>query len=1083
MASLKKLSNRNQNLLCASSYYINSFKRVVEELVYNSLDADSTSIAIRVCIENKYIQVLDNGIGIIKDNFRLLGDKYVTNKFIDDSSLKSTSNKYGYKGIYLASIIEVSENVKISSKFKNSQETWMKVFCKGSVEDFNLTSSRPSKGTTVEISGFLYNHNIQQKSIDLLNEINSIKLVLEQLSLVHCNVSFSLRDDSKNEIIFKIHKNRNIYQTLLSLFEISMNDLKDLQVEKNQYKVKAYIGKNCLVPKKYQWVFLNGRQTIVEFKNCEAVNKLIEKLINLYYGDIKGKPIIVRKEINQDNNNDTRRKVKEIMDKILNKNEVKANMMQLQNGIIGKNVKRKLKKRNMNDNQQNILEKETEYNSLCKIKESANFIERDKKHGINELSESHKSVHNLLKNNRLKNKYFNNNNNNNNRNLLKAKNYRRTKKNIEFKIKTNASIEPLIQKFEHKTETVQKRCQKLSVEAQTILNRKYFNNIKILKANGKHGKDFKIDSPKEKYIKSNNVEHLSTKQVKTTYDLLKINENKEKFPINVFTDTQNTVIAESIVSDKKILSTFNSHEINKRIIPKCSIHPSKKYLPNLNPMLYEYSYTEKNQPNNRLNLWKSPFLKELQMSTNLSLSNHIKKTSPSIEDAVTSKDTHTNIENDISIFKPKSQYSDEIEPLKFCESILNSTEMRNIEQEFNKSFFHNEKSNLIMTSDNNFTRVYNNFDNFGKNEFVNIFKDKNQKDQFIYNTVQRETSNIELYEKSRLDKKQPSLPIFSSQAHNTEDFKLKGRHRFVPKGMSQIFEGHFKKNSDYNNDEEYYEDAIYNHFAEDVRDKFEIFEPCVKNVKDIFSKDLNKINYRTDKDNADLIFNSESLKQAQILGQVDKKFIAARIQSRCSSDGKSSYFLTLFDQHAVDERVRLERNLSDYFDGIKWKSVAFETFQLKLSRDDYFYLYNYKDKFTQFGLQWTFAEKHVLIHAIPEAILGKNPRKAETIITAIKNFISEQIEIIKSIRGNVYSYPKCIMELVFSEACRYAIKFGDHLSKDDCVNIIGALADCKTPFQCAHGRPVMAIMMEIPNNNYIYKVNISRLKEFKKIMS
>ncbi|XP_064072632.1 DNA mismatch repair protein Mlh3-like [Vanessa tameamea] len=725
MALLKKISDRNQNLLRASTY-INSFKRVVEELVYNSLDADSTSIAIRVCIDNKYIQVLDNGIGITKDNFRLLGDKYVTSKFIDVTSLKCTSDKYGYKGISLASIIEVSEHVKISSKFKNSQETWMKKFCKGSVEEFILTTSRPSKGTTVEISGFLYNLNIQRKSINLLKELSNIKLALEQLSLAHCNVSFSLRDDSKNEIIFKIHKNRNIYQTLWSLFEINRNDLKDLQVEKNQYKVKAYIGKDCLVSKKYQWVFLNGRfisktflhikihenftrknfnktkvkftdeynfnckipfyfifimcpnydydfnynqrQTFVEFKNCEEVNNLIKKLINLYYGDIKVKPLVVREEINEDYNNDTRKKVKEIMEKILNKNERKANITQLQNGI---------------------------------------------------------------------------------------------------------------------------------------------------------------------------KEHSRTKQVKTTYDLLKTNENKEKNPINIFTDPQNNVIEESIDS---------------------------------------------------------------------------------------------------------------------C--------------------------------------------------------------------------------------------------------------------MSQIFEEKLKKNTDYNDDEKYYEDAIYNHFAEDVHDKFEIFEPRVKNVKEIVSKNLNKVNDKINKDNADLIFSSESLQQAQILGQVDKKFIAARMQSRYSSGGKSSHFLTLFDQHAVDERVRLERNLSDYFDGNKWKSVAFEKFQLKLSHDDYFYLYNYKDKFTQFGLQWTFAEKHVLIHAVPEAILGKNPRKAEIIFTAIKKLISEQIDLIQSSRGNVSSYPKCIMELIFSEACRYAIKFGDQLSKDDCVNMIGALANCKTPFQCAHGRPVMAIIMEIPNNNLTYTVLI-----------
>ncbi|XP_046967562.1 DNA mismatch repair protein Mlh3-like [Vanessa cardui] len=644
MALLKKISDRNQNLLRASTY-INSFKRVVEELVYNSLDADSTSIAVRVCIENKYIQVLDNGIGITKENFRLLGDKYVTSKFIDDTSLKSTSKDYGYKGISLASIIEVSEHVKISSKFKNSQETWMKMFFKGSTEEFILTTSRPSKGTTVEISGFLYNRNIQRKSIDLLNEINNIKLALEQLSLVHCNVSFSLRDDSKNEIIFKIHKNRNIYQTLWSLFEINSSDLNDLQVEKNQYKFTDEYNFNSKIP--FFFIFImcpyydydfnyNQKQTFVEFKNCEEVNNLIKKLINLYFGDIKMKPLVVREEIDEDNNNDTRKKVKEIMDKILNKNERKTNITQLQNGIKGKN------------------------------------------------------------------------------------------------------------------------------------------------------------------------------------------------------------------------------------------------------------------------------------------------------------------------------------------------------------------------------------------------------DGFTLNSEKNKITNVE-WSDGKLDNEAPLLPIFKSQAHN-KDFKLKSRHRFVPKGMSQIFEGKLKNYTDHvnNYDEEYYED---------------------------------------------------------ILGQVDKKFIAAKMQSQYSSGGKSSDFLTLFDQHAVDERVRLEKSLSDYFDGSKWKSVAFETFQLNLNHAEYFYLYNYKDKFSKFGLKWTFAENHVLIHAIPEAILGKNHRKAEIIFVAIKKLISELIEEIQSSRGNVSSYPKCLMEFIFSEACRYAIMFGDQLSKDDCVNMIGALANCKTPFQCAHGRPVMAIIMEIPNNNLTYKVNLNSLKKFIKRIS
>lgn len=48
----------------------------------------------------------------------------------------------------------------------------------------------------------------------------------------------------------------------------------------------------------------------------------------------------------------------------------------------------------------------------------------------------------------------------------------------------------------------------------------------------------------------------------------------------------------------------------------------------------------------------------------------------------------------------------------------------------------------------------------------------------------------------------------------------------------------------------------------------------------------------------------------QTLGQVDRKFIVSTLNGRSVLTGKSSEFLVLFDQHAVDERIRLENNLS-----------------------------------------------------------------------------------------------------------------------------------------------------------------------------
>lgn len=66
----------------------------------------------------------------------------------------------------------------------------------------------------------------------------------------------------------------------------------------------------------------------------------------------------------------------------------------------------------------------------------------------------------------------------------------------------------------------------------------------------------------------------------------------------------------------------------------------------------------------------------------------------------------------------------------------------------------------------------------------------------------------------------------------------------------------------------------------------------------------------------------------------------------------------------------------DYLNENQWKPTTIDAVVLKLSKDDVLYLHNYKDKFEQLGLQWTVTNsEEVSIGAIPEAILGKNPRQ------------------------------------------------------------------------------------------------------------
>jgi DNA mismatch repair ATPase MutL len=54
--------------------------------------------------------------------------------------------------------------------------------------------------------------------------------------------------------------------------------------------------------------------------------------------------------------------------------------------------------------------------------------------------------------------------------------------------------------------------------------------------------------------------------------------------------------------------------------------------------------------------------------------------------------------------------------------------------------------------------------------------------------------------------------------------------------------------------------------------------------------------------------------------------------------------------------------------------------------------------------------------------------------------------------------PPAVRRLLESKACHTAVRFGDFLSEGERETLIGELANCIKPFQCAHGRPSVAIL-------------------------
>ncbi|CAI2383024.1 unnamed protein product [Moneuplotes crassus] len=77
--------------------------------------------------------------------------------------------------------------------------------------------------------------------------------------------------------------------------------------------------------------------------------------------------------------------------------------------------------------------------------------------------------------------------------------------------------------------------------------------------------------------------------------------------------------------------------------------------------------------------------------------------------------------------------------------------------------------------------------------------------------------------------------------------------------------------------------------------------------------------------------------------------------------------------------------------------------------------------------------------------------------------VQESLEIISGVLRNHFSCNQksslfitdCLSKVLYSKACRYAIKFNDSLCRCQIQGLLDCLSLCKDPFHCAHGRPTL----------------------------
>ncbi|XP_055531195.1 uncharacterized protein LOC129722033 [Wyeomyia smithii] len=258
------------DLTCGSEP-MESLAEIVIALLRNSLDANSSCIAIRICLELFWLQVLDNGNGISREDLESIGHCCVLN--IDFEKKKPTKRYARLTSSSLSEIIGQCEEVLIESldinapvDTKSSSRLFKQESVAGSQRNFQSVSqylhTRNTRGTTVTLKNIFYNeperqHNrrwIQQDYRRLLAD-------LRLLALIHHDRSFTLQDLTTTEVVFRSKKIAALLPKYCELYGLTESDVDVITCRKDGILVECFFSRREARPalEPIQVTFINGQ--------------------------------------------------------------------------------------------------------------------------------------------------------------------------------------------------------------------------------------------------------------------------------------------------------------------------------------------------------------------------------------------------------------------------------------------------------------------------------------------------------------------------------------------------------------------------------------------------------------------------------------------------------------------------------------------------------------------------------------------------------------------------------------------------------------------------------------------------------
>ncbi|MCL0329965.1 DNA mismatch repair endonuclease MutL [Apilactobacillus xinyiensis] len=242
---------------------------VVKELIENSIDAGSTEIDIDIKDAGlQYIKVVDNGSGIESNDVKLAFKRHATSKIYDRKDLFKIRS-LGFRGEALPSIASIS-NIKLKT---STGSDGTEIDIKGG-RVLNCIPSESRKGTTVEVSDLFFNTPARLKYMKSPStELSKITDVVNQISLGHSDISFSLRHNNREFV--RTSGRSNLQQVIGGIYGINtVKKMIKFSAKNDDFKISGYtsLPEMTRASRKYISIIMNGRYV----KNNNIAKSVLE---------------------------------------------------------------------------------------------------------------------------------------------------------------------------------------------------------------------------------------------------------------------------------------------------------------------------------------------------------------------------------------------------------------------------------------------------------------------------------------------------------------------------------------------------------------------------------------------------------------------------------------------------------------------------------------------------------------------------------------------------------------------------------------------------------------------------------------